>query len=132
MNWSGGVADCDDQANLMVHAIGILGIDGTVNVIYPSAASPDPFSKETRWHMHGGKGIKETLIADCSGAWNNFEGYLTAPGGCYAVWPAMKETNPCDILTNFIGGCAQKWVDYRNRVIHHPGGAVNCSAPACQ
>ncbi len=131
MSMTDGVADCDDQANLMRHAIGIHGVAGTVKATYPSADTPDPFSQETRNHSHGCDSVSEILLADCGGVWNNFEGFLDTAGGCYAVWPAMKKPNPCDILAQFTSGCKQQWVDSSYNIIH-ANVPMNCSTPNCK
>jgi hypothetical protein len=104
--------ECDEQADLMVHAVEMMGINGTVRLVKASSDSycldqeSDEMEDDT-WVW---------LILDFnSGAgynWNAFEGCCETASHYYAVWPQVKSDNDLDMLRDL--GCQQYWVKTYN------------------
>jgi len=104
---------CNQQADLMVRAMNIVGISASLELVYAStnAGAGNCLHPEQRPGS-------QYLILDFEPTgpdhnWNAFEGCCVTAGSYYAVWPSYKADNDYDMLLTLPG--RQYWVETNDK-----------------
>jgi len=121
--------ECDEQANLMVNVLDMLGVSSTSDLVYASSNSGSGNCLDLEDVIDEGEGLYTWLIMDFDAGtgynWNAFEGCAVVDSKYYAVWPKHKADDDYDMLKNELAP-QQYWVETVGNITPgDPGWQVN-------